>query len=89
MGVVACNALTTLGGRGEQSPPAHRLGRACTLSSAHTISVTISKLIFKTYFVIIINGNFLRLMFKFSEIVTYSWPKRNGVDVYLTSRSKF
>ncbi len=76
--MVACNTLTTLGGRWLGPPPTHRLGRERTLSSAHTIfnhnfKIKISN-IFWNYF----QGYFLKLMFVYSTSV-----------IYLTLRIKF
>ncbi len=45
-------------------------------------SVTISKLIFQTYFEIIINGNFLRLMFVYTTSDIYLTPSLN-FEIYI------
>jgi hypothetical protein len=61
-------------------PPYHRLGHARTLPSPYTIIKIQSQfqIKFLTYFKIIINGNFLRLMFVYTTS-----------DVYLIPRLKF
>jgi hypothetical protein len=55
--MVACNTLTSLGGRGLWPPPHHQLGRARTLSYAYIIFHHNFKIKFQTHFGIILQVN--------------------------------
>jgi hypothetical protein len=76
---VTSNASTSLGGRGHQVSPLPIDWVVHTHYHLPTqYSMTISKLKFQTHIELIINGNFLRLMFVYTTS-----------DIYLNPRFKF
>jgi hypothetical protein len=68
------------------SPPTHQLGVARTLPSVHTVIKIQSQfqIKFQIYFEIIINGNFLRLMFVYTTSNVYLTPGFN-FEIYISN----